>query len=835
MYVRYAERHRFKPELLSLNETGIGGIKEAIVQVHGDGAYSRLKFEGGVHRVQRIPATESSGRIHTSTATVVVLPEVDEVEIEIDEERDLRIDVKRSSGPGGQSVNTTDSAVRITHLPTGLVVEIQDEKSQHKNKAKAISVLRSRLYDLQQQKQRAADSAARRSMVGAGDRSDKIRTYNFPQDRVTDHRIGKTVHNLPSVMDGDLDDLIDALDDGRPGRAARGRRRRRLTCRIGRRPDASRRPATLLREGADSLARGRLRDGRGSTPSCCSATRSGPVGPLSSPIPRRRSGPTRRARYRADLDRRAAGEPVAYIRGIKEFYGLAFERRRPRADPAARDRAPRRARPRTRSMRRLASSRDRPGAPPIRVVDVGTGSGAIAVALAVSLRRRRRARRGRAPGRPTSRPTPSDLARENAVGHAVADRIAFAEADLLPAGRRAARSTSSSPTCRTSARRDGRPAGRDLVRAGARARRRRRRARGHRAAARPAARDAGRSTASRCSRSAPTRARRSSALVAAKLPGWACAVEPDLAGLPRVARIAAARRARRPERLEPAVGHHQGVPIDQDARPDPAHPPDRPRHRRDARRRRPGRSARTRGRRSARRVARGVLVSLVTGRMVSSAMRFARELELTAPVVGYQGALDPRDAGRRVRSGSVACSSTRRCRPRRPRRSWPGRATDGLDPHLNHLERFIVRHGRPATPTTTARSWARDPSSSGDLVDVDPPSDHQGPRGRRAAAAERARAAGPRAVRGSWPTSRSATRGSSSSSAPGVSKGRAVRWLARRLGPARGGAGDRRPVERPRDARRGRPRGGDADRAGRGAGGRPATSRRRWPRRAWRG
>jgi len=211
MYVRYAERHRFAPELLSLHETGIGGIKEAIIQVHGDGAYSRLKFEGGVHRVQRIPATESSGRIHTSTVTVVVLPQVDDVEVEIDEERDLRIDVKRSSGPGGQSVNTTDSAVRITHLPTGLVVEIQDEKSQHKNKAKALAVLRSRLYDLELQKQREADSAARRSMVGSGDRSDKVRTYNFPQDRVTDHRIGKTVHNLPSVIDGDLDDLIDAL------------------------------------------------------------------------------------------------------------------------------------------------------------------------------------------------------------------------------------------------------------------------------------------------------------------------------------------------------------------------------------------------------------------------------------------------------------------------------------------------------------------------------------------------------------------------------------------------------------------------------------------------
>ncbi len=211
MYVRYAERHRFTPELLSLNETGIGGIKEAIVQVHGDGAYSRLKFEGGVHRVQRIPATESSGRLHTSTVTVVVMPEADEVEIEIDEEKDLRIDVKRSSGPGGQSVNTTDSAVRITHLPTGLVVEIQDEKSQHKNKAKALSVLRSRLYDRQLAKQREADSAARRSMVGAGDRSDKIRTYNFPQDRVTDHRIHLDLSALPRVMDGEIDRLIDAL------------------------------------------------------------------------------------------------------------------------------------------------------------------------------------------------------------------------------------------------------------------------------------------------------------------------------------------------------------------------------------------------------------------------------------------------------------------------------------------------------------------------------------------------------------------------------------------------------------------------------------------------
>ena len=210
MYQRYAERNKWKMELMEMSESASGGFKEAIFSLKGDGAYGRLRHESGVHRVQRVPATESQGRIHTSTCTVAVLPEAEEVEVEINE-NELRIDVYRSSGPGGQSVNTTDSAVRITHLPTGLVVAIQDEKSQHKNKAKALRVLRSRLYEQAKQAQMDAESAARRSQVGTGDRSEKIRTYNFPQSRVTDHRIGYTAHNLTDLLDGDLDDLLDAL------------------------------------------------------------------------------------------------------------------------------------------------------------------------------------------------------------------------------------------------------------------------------------------------------------------------------------------------------------------------------------------------------------------------------------------------------------------------------------------------------------------------------------------------------------------------------------------------------------------------------------------------
>ena len=210
MYARYAERRRWKVEVLSTSESEAGGFKEIIAEVRGGGAFSRLKFESGVHRVQRVPVTEASGRIHTSTATVSVLPEADEVKVQIDE-KDLRVDVYRSSGPGGQSVNTTDSAVRITHLPTGLVVAIQDEKSQHKNRAKALSVLRARLLELEQERQAAERGEERRSQVGSGERSEKIRTYNFPDDRVTDHRIGLTVHNLPGLLQGDLDRVVEPL------------------------------------------------------------------------------------------------------------------------------------------------------------------------------------------------------------------------------------------------------------------------------------------------------------------------------------------------------------------------------------------------------------------------------------------------------------------------------------------------------------------------------------------------------------------------------------------------------------------------------------------------
>ena len=209
MYCRFAERNNWKTEMISLNENGLGGFKEVIFMINGQGAYSKLKYESGVHRVQRIPATESGGRIHTSTATVAIMPEAEEVDVEIDM-NDCKFDVFRASGNGGQCVNTTDSAVRLTHIPTGIVISCQDEKSQLKNKDKAMKVLRTRLYELELEKKQSQEAAARKSQVGTGDRSEKIRTYNFPQGRVTDHRIKLTSHRLENIMDGDIYELIDS-------------------------------------------------------------------------------------------------------------------------------------------------------------------------------------------------------------------------------------------------------------------------------------------------------------------------------------------------------------------------------------------------------------------------------------------------------------------------------------------------------------------------------------------------------------------------------------------------------------------------------------------------
>ena len=306
MYERFAAEQGWKVEPVSMNASDIGGFKEVVANVTGTGVFAKLKFESGVHRVQRVPVTESGGRIHTSAATVAVLPEPDEVDVQIDD-KDLKIDIYRASGAGGQHVNTTDSAVRITHLPTGIVVTCQDERSQHKNKEKAMQVLRARLYEAQREATQGAEAEARKAMVGSGDRSERIRTYNFPQGRVTDHRISLTLHKLPEMLAGPgLGELVDALiaEDEAKRLAALDE------WRCSRRRGAARGDAALGRRQRHRAARCRIADGacagrdRGRT--CCCAHMRDAV---------------RRTAFAALVARRAAHEPVAYILGMQEFYG----------------------------------------------------------------------------------------------------------------------------------------------------------------------------------------------------------------------------------------------------------------------------------------------------------------------------------------------------------------------------------------------------------------------------------------------------------------------------------------------------------------------------------
>ena len=312
MYQRYAAEHGWKFEIMELSDTGIGGYKEAIATVSGKGVFARLKFESGVHRVQRVPATEGSGRIHTSAATVAVLPEAEEFDVKIDE-KDLRIDVFRASGPGGQSVNTTDSAVRITHLPTGVVVSQQDEKSQHKNKAKAMKILRARLYDAERQRRDDARAADRKGQVGSGDRSERIRTYNFPQSRITDHRINLTLYNLAEVLEGrGLDEIIDALtaDDE--------------ASRLAELAELSVSYDALLRDTAVALTAAGIDNARFEARLLLAHATGLSIEQL---IARGRDAAPAgvASALRSLTARRITREPMAYILGEREFWGLPFK------------------------------------------------------------------------------------------------------------------------------------------------------------------------------------------------------------------------------------------------------------------------------------------------------------------------------------------------------------------------------------------------------------------------------------------------------------------------------------------------------------------------------
>ncbi len=449
MYTRYAERRGWRTEILTHNATGLGGLKEVIVQISGDKVYSRLKFESGVHRVQRVPATEASGRIHTSAVTVAVLPEAEEVEVQIDEAKELRIDTFCSSGPGGQSVNTTYSAVRITHLPTGLVVQQQDEKSWHKNKAKALKVLRSRLYEIKMREQQDAIAKERRGMVGSGDRSEKIRTYNFPQNRVSDHRIGLTLHRLDAVIEGrsrrDPRRAHDALPVRAPqgrgqGLTSAGRRRgrgsapplpsghspraRRIGGRGGHFGERAMSIAESILAGERLLAAAGIPAPRLEAEVLLANRLGVPRGAL---IGRWHEalGEAAEEAYRGDLARRAARVPLQYITGRQEFFSLDFEVDERVLIP----------RPETEmiveEVLRLAAAGG-PGPPggagrgPL-IVDVGTGSGCIAVAVAVNLPACEVLATDLSPGA-------VEVARGNAAKHGVGGRIRFAVGDgLAPA------------------------------------------------------------------------------------------------------------------------------------------------------------------------------------------------------------------------------------------------------------------------------------------------------------------------------------------------------------------------------------------------------------------
>ncbi len=410
MYARYAERQGWRIEVMSSSDTGVGGLKEVIATIEGRGVYSRLKYESGVHRVQRVPATEASGRIHTSTATVAVLPEAEEVDIQINE-KDLRIDTFCSSGPGGQSVNTTYSAVRLTHIPTGVVVSQQDEKSQIKNRAKAMKVLRARLYEMELRKQQEAIAKDRRSQVGTGERSEKIRTYNFPQNRITDHRINFTTHRLAEVLNGDLAELLDAVNHPLPVGKAQGRDRGLVIihARVAEARERLRLSGIATNE-ADLDARLLAEHVLGWDTARFIAYGHEPEPPAFA------------TRYLALVARRADREPVAYITGQQEFWGLSFE-----VSPAVLI-----PRPETEIVVEAALEAHPAGGPAFTFVDACTGSGCIAVAIAHE--------------RPHARGVATDIsaaalevARRNAVRHDVDERVRFAEGDLLGPRRRRVR------------------------------------------------------------------------------------------------------------------------------------------------------------------------------------------------------------------------------------------------------------------------------------------------------------------------------------------------------------------------------------------------------------